>query len=54
MAAKEASKQKYTIKNNFTPKPAQKAKVAAKKLIVKPFQSAEDEVNQYMRELGLI
>jgi hypothetical protein len=37
MAAKEASKQKYTIKNSFTPKSAQKAKVAAKKLKAKPF-----------------
>ena len=54
LAAKEESKQKYTVKNNFTPRPAQKAKVAARKLKAKPFQSAEDEVNQYMKELGLI
>ena len=37
LAAKEESKQKYTVKNNFTPRPAQKAKVAARKLKAKPF-----------------
>jgi hypothetical protein len=47
-AAKEQSKEKYRVHNNFTPG---KKKPLKKKSV---FKSAEDEVNQYMKDLGLL
>ncbi len=50
--AKERAKETYKVGNHFTPK----VKKPFKKAIVKPrmFKNAEDEVNQYMKDLGLI
>ena len=47
-AAKEQSKEKYRVQNNFTPA---KKKALKKKSV---FKSADDEVNQYMKDLGLL
>lgn len=50
------NKKKYTISNNFTPKP-EKSKAQKKGSVAtkpKMFRNAEEEVNQYMKDLGLI
>lgn len=53
--AKEQGKQKYTVQNNFTPKPKGKAKTKPGQATKpKMFKNAEDEVNQYMKDLGLV
>ena len=56
MKAKEENKKKYTVSNNFTPrvkKPNQVKKGQGPKK-QRMFRDADDEVNQYMKELGLI
>lgn len=51
--AKDKSKVQYKVQNNFTPKQNSKktVKIGAKAGM---FKSADEEVNQYMKELGLI
>lgn len=55
-ANKEKSKQAYAVKNHFKSTEAQRKKAKQVKKKEKPpmFKSAEDEVNAYMAELGLL
>ncbi len=51
--AKDKSKVQYRVQNNFTPK-QNSNKTVKKGAKAGMFKSADEEVNQYMKELGLI